>query len=121
MATQIISRLTAAAATAVLLAAFPAFADEVDDSILRAETQFAMLDQADAAAVSREDYELARLRLQEARAANRSRNNDAAMDRAEEASLLAQLVQERIKLSALTKSQRDLQDSLAVLSRETNR
>jgi septal ring factor EnvC (AmiA/AmiB activator) len=122
MATQFILRLAAtAAATTFLLSASPAFADEADDSILRSETQIRALNPADATAFAGQDYALALQRLEEARSAERDRHNDQAVDRAEEASLLAQLVREQIKLSALQKSQHDLEASLAALSRETQR
>jgi hypothetical protein len=121
MATQFISRLAATAAVTFLLTASPAFADEADDSILRSETQIRALNPAEATAFAGQDYELALLRLDEARTAERDRHNDQAIDRAEEASLLAQLVREQIKLSALQKSQQDLETSLAALSRETSR
>ena len=80
------TKLFAAALLGVALLAAPAaFADDAKDNILRAETQIAALNPADATAASGMDYQAAKLRLDEARAAEERNRKEESMWRSSEA------------------------------------
>jgi hypothetical protein len=103
-----------------LLAAPMAFADPARDNILRAEAQIQALNPADAAAASPTDYQTAKLRLDEARAAEDKNRKEESLWRSEEASLHAEIVQEKIKLHGLGRTVSEIETGIATLRRELN-
>jgi hypothetical protein len=115
-------RLSIAMAAALIggaLAAAPAaFADPARDNLLRAESQIQTLNPADASAAAAMDYRSAQIRLDEARAAE-DRNRDAeSLWRSNEALLLAEVVQEKIKLHGLQRTVSEIETGIATLRRE---
>lgn len=119
MKRRLIARTLIASAGLMAIAAMPtAVADEVDDEIIRAETQIETLSADDASMHAAENYNMAQLRLQEARAAEDSGDEDAAMKRLKEARLHAEIAQAEIELAALERTKTELEDALAALTRE---
>lgn len=115
------TKLFAAALLGVALLAAPAaFADDAKDNILRAETQIAALNPADASAASGMDYQAAKLRLDEARAAEERNRKEESMWRSSEAMLHADIVQENIKLRGLQRTVSEIETGLETLRRELN-
>ena len=115
------TKLFAAALLGVALLAAPAaFADDAKDNILRAETQIAALNPADATAASGMDYQAAKMRLDEARAAEERNRKEESMWRSSEAMLHADIVQENIKLRGLQRTVSEIETGLATLRRELN-
>ena len=117
------SRLNAYAAIvcagALALGVAPAAtADEVDDEIIRAETQIQMISAESATMHASDNYKMAQLRLQEARAAEDSGDDVAAMQRLKESRLHAEIVQAQIQLAALERTKTELEDALEALTRE---
>ena len=104
----------------VLLAAPAAFADSARDNILRAEAQIQALNPADASAASGADYQAAQLRLSEARTAEDKNRHEESLWRSEEASLHADIVQEKIKLRGLERTVSEVETGIATLRRELN-
>lgn len=104
----------------MLLAAPAAFADDARDNILRAEAQISALNPADAATASAADYQAARLRLDEARAAESQNKREESMWRSTEAMLHAEIVQENIKLHGLQRTVTEIETGVATLRRELN-
>jgi hypothetical protein len=111
------SALAAALLGSVLIAPF-ALADTPRDNILRAETQIQALNPADANAASPTDYQMAQQRLGEARAAEDKNKHSESMQRSEEASLQADIVQEKIKLHALQRTVSEIETGIDTLRRE---
>lgn len=105
---------------AALFAAPAAFADEAHDNILRAETQIMALNAADAATASGADYTAAKLRLEEARAAEGRNRKEEAIWRSNEAMLHADIVQENIKLRGLQRTVSEIETGVETLRRELN-
>jgi hypothetical protein len=104
-----------------LLAAPAAFADDkARDNILRAETQIKALNPADAGAASAVDYQAAQVRLGEARTAEDKNRNEESFWRSEEASLHADIVQEKIKLRGLERTVSEIEAGIETLRRELN-
>lgn len=97
-----------------------AFANESSDNILRAEAQIEALNPADATAASAEDFQTAQLRLTEARAAEDKNQHEESMWRSDEASLYADIVQEKIKLHGLNRTVSEIQTGIDTLRRELN-
>ena len=104
----------------VLLAAPAAFADDAHDNILRAETKIAALNPGDATAASGADYQAAKLRLEEARAAEGRNRKDESLWRSSEAMLHADIVQENIKLRGLQRTVSEIETGVETLRRELN-
>jgi predicted phage-related endonuclease len=101
-----------------LLASPAAFADPARDNLLRAETQIQALNTADASAAAPNDYQSAVLRLTEARAAEAKNNDDESLRRSNEAMLLGEIVQEKIKLRGLQRTVTEIETGIATLRRE---
>lgn len=119
MKRQLITRTLLASVGAMALAAMPtALAGEVDDEIIRAETQIETLIADDASMHAAENYNMAQLRLTEARAADDRGDEDAAMKRLKEARLHAEIAQAEIELAALERTRTELEEALAALTRE---
>lgn len=110
----------AAALFAGALLAPSAFADPARDNILRAEAQIQALNSADAATASPTDYQTAKLRLDEARAAETKNRRDESLQRSDEAMLHADIVQENIKLHGLQRTVSEIETGLETLRRELN-
>jgi len=104
----------------LLLAAPVAFADDARDNLLRAEAQIAALNPADATAASPTDYQTAQLRLNEARTAEDKNRREESMWRSEEASLHADIVQDKIKLRGLQRTVSEIETGIETLRRELN-
>jgi len=104
----------------VLLAAPGAFADEARDNILRVEAQMQTLNVADATAASATNYQEAQLRLNEARIAEDKSRREESLWRSEEASLQAEIVQEKIKLRGLQRTVSEIETGIETLRRELN-
>lgn len=102
----------------LLLASPAAFADPARDNILRAEAQLAALNPADAATAAAPDYQSARLRLDEARSADDRNRPEESLRRSQEALLLADLVQEKIKLRGLERTVSEIETGISALRRE---
>jgi len=117
---RIASMLAAALFGGVLLAAPAAFADNARDNILRAEAQIQALNPADASAAAATDYQSAQLRLTEARAAEDKNRDEESLWRSEEASLHADIVQEKIKLRGLERTVSEIETGIETLRRELN-
>jgi hypothetical protein len=117
---RIASTIAAALFGGALLAAPAAFADNARDNILRAEAQIQALNPADATAASATDYQSAQLRLAEARTAEDKNRDEESLWRSEEASLLADIVQEKIKLRGLERTVSEIETGIATLRRELN-
>jgi hypothetical protein len=104
----------------VLLAAPGAFADNARDNIVRAEAQIKALNSADASTASAADYQTAQLRLVEARTAEDKNRGEESLWRSEEALLLADIVQEKIKLRGLQRTVSEIETGIETLRRELN-
>lgn len=117
---QILSAMAATLLGGVLLAAPAAFADPARDNILRAEAQIQALNPADAAMASGTDYQTAKLRLDEARAAEDKNRREESVWRSEEALLHADIVQENIKLHGLKRTVSEIETGVETLRRELN-
>lgn len=114
-------RLIAAALFGGALLAVPvASARESHDNILRAEAQIQALNPADASIASPEDFQTAQLRLTEARAAEEKSRHEESVWRSDEASLSADIVQEKIKLHGLNRTVSEIQTGIETLRRELN-
>lgn len=112
--------ISAALLGLALLSTPMAFAEGARDDLIRAETQIKSLNSADAYAAAASNYEDAQLRLREARTAD-DRNRDAESSRrSAEASLQAEIVQEKIKLRGLERTVSEIEAGIAVLRRELN-
>jgi ornithine carbamoyltransferase len=112
--------LTLALLGGLLLAAPVAFADDARDNLIRVEAQIAALNSADAATAAPTDYQTAQLRLDEARAAEAKNHGDESVWRSQEASLHADIVQEKIKLRGLERTVSEIETGIATLRRELN-
>lgn len=95
-----------------------AMADDVDDEIIRAETQIQTISADNATMHAAENYNMAKLRLQEARAAEDSGDENTAMQRLKESRLHAEIVQAQIELAALERTKTELETALKALTRE---
>jgi len=109
----------AAALSAILLAA-PAYADEARDSLIRVEAQISALDTADASSAAPANFQEAQLRLNEARTAEEKNQDEESIWRSAEASLQADIVQEKIKLRGLERTVSEIETGIATLRRELN-
>jgi uncharacterized protein YlxW (UPF0749 family) len=106
---------------AVLIAAPASFADEKSrDNILRVEAQIKTLNPVDAGASAAIEYQAAQLRLSEAKAAEDRNRGEESLWRSEEASVQANIVQEKIKLRGLERTVSEIEAGLSTLRRETN-
>lgn len=105
---------------AFLLAAPGAFADNARDNLIRAEAQISALNTADASAAAPNNFQEAQLRLSEARAAEVKRKTKESVWRSAEASLQAEVVQEKIKLRGLERTVSEIEIGIATLRRELN-
>jgi hypothetical protein len=113
--------IAAALFGSVLIVAPAAFADEkARDNILRAEAQIKTLNPADAGAAAATEYQTAQLRLSEARTAEDKNRDEESFWRSEEASLQADIVQEKIKLRGLERTVLEIETGTATLRREIN-
>lgn len=110
--------IAAALAGTCLMAAPAAFADPARDNLLRAEAQILALNPADASAASATDYQTAQLRLNEARVAEKKNRSEESIWRSEEASLHADIVQEKIKLRGVERTVSEIETGIATLRRE---
>jgi hypothetical protein len=102
------------------LGAPAAFADNPRDNIVRAEAQIKALNPADATTASADDYQTAQLRLSEARAAEDKNKHDESLWRSDEALVLADIVQEKIKLRGLERTVSEIEAGIETLRRELN-
>ncbi len=98
--------------------AHAAYADEIRDDIIKTETQIGTIVEADAITLAEGNYRKAKLRLEEARAAEDDGADVEAARRAKEARLQAEIVQERIRLGALQRVERELRQSVEILRQE---
>ncbi|MFN3312380.1 MAG: hypothetical protein ACK46Q_02780 [Hyphomonas sp.] len=105
---------------ALLLIAPAAFASDSRDDLIRAEAQLSALNTADASAAAPAHFQEAQLRLSEARAAEDKRQRKDSAWRSAEASLLADIVQEKIKLNGLERTVSEIESGIATLRRELN-
>lgn len=112
--------ISAALMGALLLAAPAAFADGARDDLIRTEAQIAALNAADASAASPANYQEAQLRLSEARVAEEKSDEEDTIWRSAEASLQADIVQEKIKLQALERTVSEIETGIETLRRELN-
>ncbi len=117
---RFITPLAATMLGGLLFAAPAAFADPAQDNILRAETQILALNPADATAASPTDYQTAKLRLDEARAAEDKNHDEESVWRSDEAMLHADIVQENIKLRGLQRTVSEVETGIETLRRELN-
>jgi hypothetical protein len=118
---RIAPAIAAALFGSVLIAAPAAFADDkARDNILRAEAQIKALNPADAGAASAAEYQTAQTRLSEARTAEDKNRDEESLWRSEEASVQADIVQEKIKLRALERTVAEVEAGIATLRRELN-
>lgn len=114
-------KIVAAALMGTLLLAAPAaFADPARDELIRTEAQISALNTADASTAAPANFKEAQLRLSEARAAEEDNKEEASMWRSAEASLQAEVVQEKIKLHALERTVSEIEAGIATLRRELN-
>ena len=98
-----------------------AVADETDDAIIRAEAEINMLSADEATRFAPADYQLAKIRLEEARKAEKEGDDTAADQRIKEARLRAEIVQAEIELGALERTRAELDTALKTLRSEINR
>jgi hypothetical protein len=105
---------------ALMLAAPAALADGARDDLIRAEAQLAALNPADATAAAPDNYKEAQLRLNEARVAEEKSDETESQRRSAEASLHADIVQEKIKLRGLERTVSEIETGIATLRRELN-
>lgn len=117
---RFIPSVAAALLGVVLISAPTAFADPASDNILRAETQIQALNPADASTASPTDYQTAKLRLEEARAAEAKNHDEESLWRSDEAMLHADIVQENIKLHGLQRTVSEIETGVQTLRRELN-
>jgi septal ring factor EnvC (AmiA/AmiB activator) len=110
--------LAAALLGAALLAAPAAFADGARDDLIRTEAEVKALNTADASAAAATNYAEAQLRLSEARVAEEKNREEESMWRSAEASLQAEIVQEKIKLRGLERTVSEIETGIATLRRE---
>ena len=111
----------AAALMGALLCAAPiAFADPARDALLRTEVEIAVLNTADASSAAPENFQEAQLRLSQARAAEKDNEKEETLWRSSEASLQAEVVQEKIKLRALERTVSEIETGIATLRSELN-
>ncbi|PKP80526.1 MAG: hypothetical protein CVT79_14670 [Alphaproteobacteria bacterium HGW-Alphaproteobacteria-18] len=114
-------KIVAAALMGTLLLAAPvAFANPARDELIRTEAQIAALNTADASSAAPANFQEAQLRLSEARAAEAAKQREASIWRSSEASLQAEIVQEKIKLRALERTVSEIETGIATLRRELN-
>jgi hypothetical protein len=115
------SLLVAALFGSALVVVPAASADQkARDNILRAETQIAALNPADATSASGTNYQNAQLRLTEAKTAEDKGRNQESLWRSEEATVSADIVQEDIKLRGLQRTVSEIESGIATLRREIN-
>ncbi len=112
--------LAAALVGALLFAAPAAFAEPARDELIRTEAQIAALNTADASTAAPQNFQEAQLRLSEARAAEARKQSKESIWRSSEASLQAEIVQEKIKLHALERTVSEIETGIATLRRELN-
>lgn len=105
---------------AFLLSAPMAFADSARDNLIRAEAQISALNTADASSAAPNNFREAQLRLSEARAAEDKNRKKESVWRSAEASLQAEIVQEKIKLRGLERTVSEIEIGIATLRRELN-
>lgn len=118
---RIFLAIAAALFGSALIAAPAAFGDDkARDNILRAEAQIKALNPADAGAASAIEYQTAQTRLNEARTAEDKNRDEESFWRSEEASLQADIVQEKIKLRGLERTVTEIETGIATLRRELN-
>jgi hypothetical protein len=110
----------AAVMSTLLLAAPAAFADEARDNLIRVESQIKALNTADASAAAPANFQEAQMRLNEARTAEEKNQDEDSIWRSAEASLQAEVVQEKIKLRALERTVSEIETGIATLRRELN-
>lgn len=103
-----------------LLAAPAAFASESRDNLIRAESQISALNTADASSAAPSYFQEAQLRLSQARAAEDKNRAKDSIRRSAEASLLSEIVQEKIKLRGLERTVSEIETGIATLRRELN-
>lgn len=103
-----------------LLAAPAALADPARDELIRTEAQIAALNTADASTAAPANFKEAQLRLSEARAAEDKNKDKESIWRSTEASLQAEIVQEKIKLRSLQRTVSEIEIGIATLRRELN-
>ncbi len=113
-------RIAAAMLGGLLLSAPIAFADAARDDLIRTEAQIAALNTADASISAPANFKEAQLRLSEARAAEDKNKDKDSIWRSAEASLQAEIVQEKIKLRGLERTISEIETGIAALSRELN-
>lgn len=112
-------KIVAAALMGTLLLAAPAaFANPARDELIRTEAQIAALNTADASSAAPANFKEAQLRLSEAKAAEEDNKRDTSLWRSAEASLQAEIVQEKIKLRALERTVSEIETGIATLRRE---
>ncbi len=112
--------IAAALASALFLAAPSAFADSARDDLIRTEAQISALNTADASAAAPSNFQEAQLRLNEARIAEEKNKDEDSVWRSAEASLQADIVQEKVKLRALERTVSEIESGIATLRRELN-
>lgn len=112
--------VAAALMGALLLAAPTAFAEPARDELIRTEAQIAALNTADASSAAPANFQEAQLRLSEARAAEEKNDDEESIWRSTEAALQVEIVQEKIKLSALERTVSEIETGIATLRRELN-
>ncbi|MBA3067559.1 MAG: hypothetical protein FP825_03640 [Hyphomonas sp.] len=110
----------AALTSAWLLAAPAAFADDARDNLIRVEAQISALNTADASSAAPANFQEAQLRLSEARTAEEKNKDEESIWRSAEASLQADIVQEKIKLRGLERTVTEIETGIATLRRELN-
>jgi hypothetical protein len=105
---------------ALLLASPAAFAEPARDELIRTEAQISALNTADASSAAPTNFQEAQLRLSEAREAEDKNKDEVSLWRSAEASLQADIVQEKIKLNALERTVSEIETGIATLRRELN-
>jgi len=105
---------------ALLLGAPAAFAEPARDELIRTEAQIAALNTADASSAAPINFQEAQLRLNEARTAEDKNKDKDSLKRSAEASLQADIIQEKIKLQALERTVSEIETGIATLRRELN-
>ena len=112
--------VAAALISALCIAAPAAFAEPARDELIRTEAQVGALNTADASSAAPVNYQEAQLRLSEARTAEDKNKDETSLWRSAEASLQAEIVQEKIKLQALQRTVSEIETGIATLRRELN-
>ncbi len=95
-------------------------ADEAEDALIRAETQIETLNAESAVRYAERHYDMAKLRLEEARSAEDDGRDEEAVQRVQEARLHADIVKVKTDLGALTRTREELENALKVLQQELN-